>query len=180
MADMINHWTDRRRENMKLNYKKTVYILTALVLLAGILVKAPVKAGSQTDCKVLAAAALKASGGSDKLKYKSESSMDFGAISSSDRGKVQQIMYICDEKEVYSLCVAQAKNNAAAKKLLRVLKEYIKNNNNSDYLSDYSAEEKNVLKNAICGKKGKYVWYVAMSQNKSNNKKGQKALKKKL
>lgn len=171
---------------MKVNYRRIVCFLMACVLFAGVIYVAPAKAGGSAacktspDCKTLSVYALKASGGSEKLKYKSKSSMDFGALSSSDRSRIKHIMYVCDAKEVYSLCVARTSSKQAAAKLVQSLKKYIKNNNKSDYLSDYSADEKKVLKNAICGKKGKYVWYIAMSPDKNNNKKGEKALKKKL
>ena len=49
-----------------------------------------------------------------------------------------------------------------------------------NYLSDYSKTEQKVFKNAIYGKKGTFVWYIAMSPSKAVNKKGQAALKKKL
>ena len=88
--------------------------------------------------------------------------------------------YLCDEKEVYSLCVAKASSNSDASKLLKSLKSYKKRNSSSDYLSDYSSTEQKVFKNALCGKKGKYVWYIALSSDKSVNKKGQTALKKAL
>ena len=64
--------------------------------------------------------------------------------------------------------------------MLKSLKAYKANNSSSDYLSDYSAFEQKLFKNAVCGRKGKYVWYIAMSEKKSVNKKGQDVLKQKL
>lgn len=89
-------------------------------------------------------------------------------------------MYLCDAKEVYSICVAMAGNTDDAKSLLKTLKTYKTNNCSSTYLSDYSSTEQKVFKNAVCGRKGNYVWYIAMSPRKSANTKGQKALKSKL
>jgi hypothetical protein len=90
------------------------------------------------------------------------------------------MQYVFDAKEAYSLCVMQAKNASQAKSLLGTLKSYKKRNCKSDYLSDYTAAEKQVFQNAVCGQKGKYVWYIAMSPKKDVNMKGQTALKKKL
>jgi len=75
---------------------------------------------------------------------------------------------------------ACAENKAMVKKLYNALKKYQKANSKSDYLSDYSKTEQKVFKNAIYGKKGTFVWYIAMSPSKAVNKKGQAALKKKL
>ena len=106
--------------------------------------------------------------------------MDFGALSSSARNKVKSMQYVFDAKEVYSLCVMEAKNSAAAKSLLQTLQKYKKRNSGSDYLSDYSSEEQKVFQNAVCAKKKNYVWYIAMSPDKKKNSKGQKALTKKI
>ncbi len=132
------------------------------------------------DAKTVCAAALKATGNTDKLKYKSDKAADFAGFSASDGKKLSSVMYICDEKEVYSICVVRAKNSKGASKILKKFKAYKKANAESDYLGDYSAEEQNVLKNAICGKKGKFAWYIAMSESKSVNKKGQTAIKKSI
>ena len=43
-----------------------------------------------------------------------------------------------------------------------------------------SSTEQKVFKNALCGKKGRYVWYIALSHQKAVNTKGQDAIKKKL
>lgn len=81
---------------------------------------------------------------------------------------------------MYSLCVLQAKSPASAKSLLKQLQKYKKNNGNSGYLQDYSSTEQKVFQNAVCGRKGTYVWYIAMSDTKTANIYGQKAIKKKL
>ena len=48
------------------------------------------------------------------------------------------------------------------------------------HLDVYKRQEQKVFKNAIYGKKGTFVWYIAMYPSKAVNKKGQAALKKKL
>ena len=133
-----------------------------------------------TGGKTLCGYALKATGGAKKLKYSSAAALDFGALTHSVRSQVKTIQYVCDSKEAYSLCVMEAKNGKGAKKLYNALKKYQKANSKSDYLSDYSKTEQKVFKNAIYGKKGTFVWYIAMSPSKAVNKKGQAALKKKL
>lgn len=132
------------------------------------------------SCKALCGAALKAAGGGSHLKYQSEDAADFGGFSVSDRRKVSSVMYLCDNKEVYSICVAGAKSKKDAAALYKTLKRYKSNNSQSDYLGDYSASEQKVFQNAVCGKRGNYVWYIALSANGSDNKKGQSAIKKKL
>jgi len=151
----------------------------AVLLLAGTLQEASADAKS-VSCKSLCSAALKATGGAGKLKYQSNSAYDFGALPVSAKKKVKSISYICDAKEVYSLCVMQAKSASSAKSLQKQLKKYKKNNSKSSYLSDYSSAEQKVFKNAICGRKGSFVWYIAMSPKKAVNTKGEKAIKKKL
>lgn len=161
--------------------KKLLAMLLIFALFSSISTDMTVAAkGKNVTCKSLCGVALKATGGSDKLKYTSSSAIDFGGLSASARNKVKSISYVCDAKEVYSLCVIKAKNAQDAKSVLKALQKYKKANSNSDYLSDYSREERNVFQNAICGKKGCYVWYIAMSSQKSQNTKGQKALKKKI
>lgn len=165
---------------MKIVCKKIVCFVFVLVLLAMVLPQNAVSAKTEVNCKTLCGAALKATGGGKKLKYTSTSAIDFGGLSASVRDKVKNIQYICDAKEVYSLCLIETENTANAKAVLKALKKYKKNNCSSNYLSDYSSAEKKVFKNAVCGKKGKFVWYIAMSPKKAKNNKGQKAIKKNL
>lgn len=154
--------------------------ILAWIMAFGMLLQAPLFVNAAVNCKSLCQAALKETGGESRLKYQSKKAEDFGGFSASDREKVSSIMYVCDEKEAYSLCVAKASSSSGAADLLKSLKSYKSNNSSSDYLSDYSKEEQKVFKNALCGRKGKYVWYIAMSSKKSENKKGQTALKEKL
>lgn len=165
---------------MKQRLKSFFGIAVIAVLLVGIFPLAGARVNAAVSCKSLCGAALKASGGSENLEYQSDNAMDFGALSASARKKVKAMQYVCDSKEVYSLCVMQAKNAAGAKALQKQLQKYKKSNSGSDYLQDYSSEEQEVFKNAICGRKGKYVWYIALSPQEEVNIKGEKAIKKKL
>lgn len=158
----------------------SLLLVTALIL-AGLACQPARNAQAAPSCKSLAKTALKSTGGTSYLKYTSNSAKDFGALGKSARKKVKSIMYLFDDKEVYSVCVIKAKKTSGAKSLLKTLKNYKKNNcSNNYYMSDYSSTEQAVLKNAIYGRKGKYVWYIAMSGDKSTNTSGQKAIKKKL
>lgn len=165
---------------MKPILKKYFCIALTAVFLTGVFSMAPAEAKGTVSCKTLCSAVLKATGAAGNLKYQSDNAIDFGALSASARKKVKSIQYICDEKEVYSLCVLQANNTAGAKSLQKQLQKYMKNNCGSNYLSDYSSTEQKVFKNALCGRKGKYVWYIALSPKKTVNTKGQNAIKKKL
>lgn len=165
---------------MKYTRRKIIGIVLTLALCVGLLPRTYAEAKGEVTCKSLCATALKATGGGKKLKYQSTMPIDFGALTYSARKKVKKMQYICDAKEVYSLCVIQAKNTKDAKSLVNTLKKYKKRNCKSNYLSDYSATERKVLKNAVYGRKGNYVWYIAMSSKKKSNNKGQTALKKKL
>lgn len=155
--------------------------LLALALISGLFAPAAgANAKKTVTCKSLCKAAMKATGGTEKLKYMSSSAIDFGGLSASVRKKVKSIQYVCDAKEVYSLCVIETANAKNAKSVLSALKKYKKNNCKSDYLSDYSNTEKKVFKNAVCGRKGRYAWYIAMSPKKTKNNKGHSAIKKRL
>ena len=170
--------------NKKINVKTAPILLTILlVLLASSFMPATgiAAAAKGKDCKTLCASALKATGGKDKIKYKSSSALSFGALSASSAKKVKDIMYVCDSKEVYSICVMEAKSKKDAGKLLKDLKKYKKSNTTGNYyLSDYSKTEQKVLGSTLCGKKSKTVWYIAMSPDASVNKKGENAIKKSL
>ncbi len=163
-------------------FRKIICTILAMTLLIGLVAAEPAQAKpkSKANCKALCSAALKATGGSANLKYASKSALDFGALSSAARKKVKAMQYVFDAKEAYSLCVMEAKNVSQAKSLFGTLNKYKKRNCKSDYLSDYTTAEKQVFQNAVCGQKGKYVWYIAMSPKKDVNMKGQTALKKKL
>lgn len=161
-------------------WKKGTACLLSLVLAIGMMLQLTASAQAAVSCKSLCQAVLKETGGEGSLKYKSTKAKDFGGFSASDREKVSSLMYLCDEKEACSICVIKASSNSGAAELLKSLKAYKANNSSSDYLSDYSASEQKLFKNAVCGRKGKYVWYIAMSEKKSVNKKGQDVLKQKL
>lgn len=160
--------------------KKRFGYLVILALIVGLFTPAVTEAKKSVTCKSLCKAAMKATGGTDKLKYMSSQAIDFGGLSASARKKVKRLQYVCDAKEVYSLCVIETASTKNAKKVLSALKTYKKSNCKSDYLSDYSKTERKVFKNAVCGRKGRFVWYIAMSPQKAKNSKGQSAIKKQL
>lgn len=169
-----------KKKIMKDKIKRCLCLLLAVALLSVSFGHTFARADKAVTCKSLCSAVLKATGGSSNLKYASKSALDFGGLSAAARKKVKSIQYVCDEKEVYSICIIMSKNISDAKKVLAALNQYKKSNGKSDYLNDYSATEQKVLKNAVCGMKGKYVWYIAMSKDKSKNNKGQTAIKKLL
>lgn len=138
------------------------------------------EAASKVTCKKLCKAALNVTGGSSKLQYQTTKALEFPGFSASDAEDVSSIAYLCDEKEVYCICVAKASSKSKAKDLLNSLKAYHDQGVHSDYLDDYSNNEQKVIKNAVYGRKGRYVWYIAMSTKKSVNKKGQTKIKEQL
>ncbi|MFR2593928.1 MAG: hypothetical protein ACLTAS_10090 [Butyribacter sp.] len=80
----------------------------------------------------------------------------------------------------YCVCIARAKNVNYAKKLYKAFKNYKYNKTHDTYFKkDYTKSEQSVLKSAVYGRKGKYVWYISMG-NTTNNKKGERAVKKVL
>lgn len=165
----------------KLNWmKKAVCCLLALACCAGVLLQAPVSASAKASAKSLCKAALDATGGSSQLKSQTTKASDCPIFTMDQSGKISSIAYLCDDKEVYSICVAKVSKKSDVSGLYNSIKAYKDNNSNSNYLSDYSATEQKVFKNAVYGKKGKYVWYIAMSPKKNVNKSGQDALKKQL
>lgn len=160
------------------SWRRAVTFLLAAVLFAGAL-EMPVltRAAAKVTCKSLSKAALDKTGGSSKLKYQTTKKDGFSGFTVSDNKKVSSLVYLCDAKEVYAICVVKASSSANAASLLGSMKSYKEQNSQSDYLSDYSASEQKVFKNAVCGKKGRYVWYIAMSTKKSVNQKGQTKIK---
>ncbi len=158
--------------------KKAICFVMAFFIICGFASYA-CAAAKGADCVDLCKAALKA-GDAGHMQYQSDSVLDFGALSISDGKKVKSIFYVCDSKEAYSLCVIKADNVKAAKALEKKLKKYKKNNCGSDYLQDYEPDERAAFKNAVCGRKKSFVWYIAMSAKKSVNLAGEAAIRKKL
>lgn len=161
-------------------WKRIFCFMLAGFLFVSVMPQNFAEAKKAADCKSLCGAVLKVTGGTGQLKYQSASAFDFGGLSASAKKKVKSISYLCDAKEVYSLCVMQAKNVSDAKMLQKQMKKYKKNNGKSAYLSDYSSAEQSVFKNAVYGRKRQFVWYIAMSAEAKVNAKGQEALLKKL
>lgn len=173
--------SSENRKAGKLHWvKKAVCCLLALVCCAGVLLQSMVLADAKVSAKSLCKAALDVTGGSDQLKSQTTKASDCPIFTIAQSQKISSIAYLCDDKEIYSICVAKVSKKSDVSDIYNSIKTYKNNNSNSNYLSDYSATEQKVFKNAVYGKKGKYVWYIAMSSKKDVNKKGQDALKKQL
>ncbi len=182
-ANERNHGKMNGKNNEKSwskNLKKMTCLLLAFACCALTLLQAPCAANAKASAKSLCKAALDATGGESQLKFQTTKAGDCPIFTVAQGKKISSIAYLCDDKEIYSICVVKAAKKVDASGLLKSIKEYKKNNSNNDYLSDYSKTEQKVFRNAICGKKGSYVWYIAMSSQKAVNQKGQDALKQQL
>ena len=161
---------------------KTLFLGTALVLLVSMLLGVNVNSASAKDSKEkkACAAAIKATGNVKKITYKSTTASDFDAISFTHQKKVASSFFVTSDNMAYCVCVARAKNVNYAKKLYKAFKNYKYNKTHDTYFKkDYTKSEQSVLKGAVYGRKGKYVWYISMG-NTTNNKKGERAVKKVL
>jgi hypothetical protein len=158
-------------------------VLIALMLLSVLCYEnntSVVSVSAASKVKNACAAALKATGNADKLGYKSSTPTDFDAISYKHNKKVSSMYFVTSDNTAYIICVAKAKSTNNASELLKAFQTYKYNQIHGTYFkTDYTKAEQNVLKNAIYGKKGKYVWYISMSSKKKNLA-GEKALKKKI
>ena len=171
--------TFRTADSMVHDWKRAVAFLLLTVLAAGMAFRVPVQAvAAEKTCKELCQTVLEVTGNGDKIEYQSSNAGDFAGFTVSDRSRVASVMYLYDAKQVYSICVIKASGKAGAKQLLKSVKTYRASNRNSNYLSDYSEDEQKVFQSAVSGRKGKYVWYIAMSATKADSKKAQSALKK--
>lgn len=160
--------------------RKMMCCLLAFACCVLALAQAPVTADAKVSAKSLCKAALDATGGKSRLKYQTTKAGDCPIFTVAQSKKISSIAYLCDDKEIYSICVAKASKKSDVAGLIKSIKAYKKNNSSSGYLGDYSKTEQKVFKNAVYGKKGSYVWYIAMSPKKDVNKKGQDALKEQL
>lgn len=138
------------------------------------------EAKASSTLKKACAAVAKKTGNAKKLKFKTSTPSDFDAISFRYDKKVSAMYYVADDKTVYNICVAKAKTTAYAKKIYKAFASYKQSRLKNEYFkTDYTKTEQKIMKNAIYGRKGKYVWYISMSSLKKN-KAGESALKKKL
>ena len=144
---------------------KKLFLGTVLVLLVSMLLGVNVNSASAKDSKEkkACAAAIKATGNVKKITYKSTTASDFDAISFTHQKKVASSFFVTSDNMAYCVCVARAKNV----------------NYDTYFKKDYTKSEQSVLKSAVYGRKGKYVWYISMG-NTTNNKKGERAVKKVL
>ncbi len=133
-----------------------------------------------SKAKNACAVVLKNSENVDKIKYQSTNAADFEAIPYKYRKKVSDMYYVTSDNGVYNVCVVKAKTTKIAKKLVKEFQTYKNNQINGLYFeSDYTEDEQTIMKDAVYGRKGKYVWYISMD-SKSINAKNVKNLKKKL
>ena len=161
---------------------KKLFLGTVLVLLVSMLLGVNVNSASAKDSKEkkACAAAIKATGNVKKITYKSTTASDFDAISFTHQKKVASSFFVTSDNMAYCICIARAKNVNYAKKLYKAFKNYKYNKTHDTYFKkDYTKSEQSVLKSAVYGRKGKYVWYISMG-NTTNNKKGERAVKKVL
>ncbi|MBR1740590.1 MAG: hypothetical protein IJ733_01725 [Lachnospiraceae bacterium] len=167
--------TKRRFRKMAISFS-----LVMALLIAGLESGGGTHAVAENKLKTACATALKATGNAKKLTYKTSTPSDFDAISFRHDRKVSAIYYVTSDNTVYNVCVAKAKTTANAKTLYQAFAAYKKDRLASEYFkADFTKTEQNVMRNAIYGRKGKYVWYISMSSKKKNQA-GEKALKKKL
>lgn len=147
-----------------------VFAVSFLVPMDGKTVKA--KSNVESAC----AAALKVTGNAKKLGYKSTVPTDFDAISYKYNKIVKSMFFVTSDNTAYIICVAEAKSVNNAKTLYKAFAKYKKNQLTGTYFkTDYTKAEQKILKSAIYGRKGKYVWYISMSSKKKNLK-GEKAI----
>lgn len=159
-------------------WKKMLAVWLTFVVLLGTMDGKKAEASAADTVKSACAAALKATGNKDKVKYQSTSA-DFDGIPYKLSEKLSAIFFITNDNGVYNICVTRAKTKGIAKELYQSFASYKKQMVKNPYLNDYSKAEQSVIKNAVYGKKGKFVWYISMSSKKKNLE-GEEALKKTL
>ncbi|MBR1743831.1 MAG: hypothetical protein IJ733_18620 [Lachnospiraceae bacterium] len=166
---------------MKRKQKKMIAILLMMAILFTSIGKTRAEAANAASkVKNACSAALKATGNAKKIKYKSTTPSDFDAISYKYNKKVSAMFFVTSDNTVYNICVAQGKSANDAKTLYKAFAQYKENQIHGLYFdTDFSKAEQNVMKNAIYGRKGKFVWYISMSSKKKNLA-GETALKKKI
>ena len=162
---------------MKKLLRKTLCAVLVFTLLFSL---TTVKTMAASKAKNACAAALKVTKNIDKIQYQSTSAQDFEGIPFNYKNKVTDMYFVTSDNGVYNVCIAKAKTTKVAKKLNTAFKKFKNNQINGLYFeSDYSKEEQTIMKNAVYGRKGKFVWYVSMSDKKTNMS-AVKKLKKKL
>lgn len=167
---------------MKTKLVKAVgmFLVFALTIFSVGMSEKVVLAKVSSKLKTACASAVKKTGNVKKLTFKTSTPSDFDAISFRHDKKVHSMYYVADDKTVYNVCVVKTKTTAYAEKIYKAFADYKKARLDNEYFkTDYTKVEQNIMKNAIYGRQGKYVWYISMS-SKKKNKAGQAALKKKL
>ncbi|MDE7313919.1 MAG: hypothetical protein K2N87_20235 [Eubacterium sp.] len=128
--------------------RKIACCLLAFACCVLALAQAPITADAKASAKSLCKAALDATGGSSRLKFQTAKAGDCPIFTIAQSKKISSIAYLCDEKEIYSICVVKAADKSDVSSLLASIKTYKRNNSNSDYLSDYTKTEQKVF--SVC------------------------------
>ena len=123
MGNILKHRGTKKNFLTKGSWRRAAVLLLAAALFAGALeMPVLVQAASKVTCKSLCKAALGKTGGSSKLKYQTTKKDGFSGFTVSDNKKVSSLVYLCDEKDVYAICVVKASSSANATSLLGSMK----------------------------------------------------------
>lgn len=157
---------------MKTLWKKRLMMICAMLLAFVFGLETPVQAASPSCSDLYDAVKGECASGAQKVSKKTSCTF----LTSSYRKKVSSFYYATDNDQVYCVCIVKAKSSSDAKKIKSQFKQIYKGKKNDSYLS---SSQKKVVKAARYGSSGKYAWYISMGTS-SQNKKAEKALKKKL
>lgn len=152
--------------------KKHLVMICAMLLVFVMVVETPVHAASPSCSDLYDAVKDNCADGAKKVTKKYSCTF----LTSTYRKKVSTFYYATDSDQVYCVCIVKAKSSSDAKKIKSQFKNIYKDKKNDSYLS---SSQKKIVKAARYGSSGKYVWYISMGTS-SQNKKAEKALKKKL
>lgn len=157
---------------MKTMWKKRWMMICALLLAFVFVVETPVQAASPSCSDLYDAVKDKCADGAKKVSKKASCTF----LTSTYRKKVSSFYYATDNDQVYCVCIVKAKSSSDARKIKAQFKQIYRDKKNDSYLS---SSQKKVVRAAQYGSSGKYVWYISMGTS-TQNKKAEKALKKKL
>lgn len=156
----------------KTMWKKRLMMICAMLLAFVFVMETPVQAANPSCSDLYEAVKAKCADGAKKVSKKYSCTF----LTSTYRKKVSSFYYATDSDQVYCVCIIKAKSSSDAKKIKSQFKQIYKDKKNDRYLS---SSQKKVVKAARYGSSGKYAWYISMGTS-SQNKKAEKALKKKL
>ena len=157
---------------MKTLWKKRMMMICAMLLAFVFVLETPVQAANPSCSALYDAVKGQCASGAKKVSKKTSCTF----LTSTYRKKVSSFYYATDNDQVYCVCIVKTKSSSDAKKIKSQFKQIYKGKKNDSYLS---SSQKKVVKAARYGSSGKYAWYISMGTS-SQNKKAEKALKKKL